>query len=244
MNGEALFNQEMFEVIQEVSRQLLVNGGSPFNYRTPSRSHIALIATSQEHIKILGILHDNGVIKLNHYLAHTPFSIGETDQKTIEAMMMDVYEVATTREKLDKYAETLDVSDNSSQSEPEQKIICTLRLDDLDLKMKIGNYEERQVGRLHQDRSLYKLMIALSNRPTGTDVNRTDVLPNMKVPNLWQIFVRSNYGYLKPFFKYSKDRISFQSNVELSKLTVVSIISKINEKYRNNFVDIVKDFQR
>ncbi|HEY1644870.1 MAG TPA: hypothetical protein VGF75_00605 [Candidatus Saccharimonadales bacterium] len=248
MNGEARFNQDMYEVVQEITRQLLVSDGKTFEYRTSYglRSSV-LNVSSEEQVKLLNILNDKGVIRLNHYRIHNPGTevMTETllgDQAEIEAMMTQVYEITASKEKLDAFAEELIPS--IGQHGLGDKIMCALRLDDLDFKLTVGDYGEQRIGRLHQDRSLYKVMSALSTRPSGTDVNRIEVFPNSKGSNLWQIFVKSKYGYLTPFFKHSRDRISFQPNVELPKAMVLTMVSKINEKYRNNFDDIVKDLQR
>lgn len=236
MSGETSFNRDMYEVVQEIIRQLLVNDSKPFDYQASYglRSAVPYVSTEEQQ-KLLGILHNKGIIRLNHYRVHNPGTeamvIMEEEPAEIEAMMSHVYEITTSKAKLEQYASSLNVTDTAENST--QSYTCTLRLHDRDMMLKIGEYPEKQIGRLQEDRPLHKLMAALSSRSPGVEVRSADVLPN--IDNLWQLFGKSNYSYLAPFFKTSNKRITFYPTIELSRDEVVTMISKVTEKYRKNF---------
>jgi hypothetical protein len=243
MSGEATFNRNMYEVVQEIIRQLLVNDSEPFEYKTTYGLRSSVVNVSrEEQLKLLSILNDKGVIRLNHYRVHNPGTevMMETqlgDEAEIEAMMSQVYEITASKAELDQYAASLSVPGKEQETIAGiQMITCTLRLHDRDMMLKIGEYPEKQIGRLQEDRPLHKLMIALSSRSPGVDVRSADVLPN--ADNLWQLFGKSNFSYLAPFFKHTNRRIAFYPTVELSKNQVISLISKVTEKYRKNLDSI------
>lgn len=120
--------------------------------------------------------------------------------------------------------------------------ICRLRLKDVQLLLKIGECDEMQIASLHEDRDPHTLFKKLLNSP-DTSFGRLEIFENGSVEHLWQIVSKSHLAYLSPFFERSKDRMLIHAQVGLDSDQIISLISKINEKYRKNFDAILASLQ-
>lgn len=116
---------------------------------------------------------------------------------------------------------------------------CRLRLKDVQLLLKIGDSDELQIANLHEGRDPHNLFKTLLNSP-NTSFGRLELFEGGSVSDLWQVVSKSNLAYLKPFFEYRKDRMLIHNQIDLEPSQVISIISKINEKYRKNFDTVLK----
>lgn len=120
---------------------------------------------------------------------------------------------------------------------------CRLRLKDVQLLLKIGGCDEMQIVSLHEDRVPHRLFKKLLNNP-DTHFRRLEIFEGGSVENLWQVVSKSNLAYLSPFFERRKDGLLIHSQVDLGSGQIISIISKINEKYRKNFDAILSSLQK
>lgn len=239
MTGEESFSQEAHDLVQEVIRQLLLHDGEPFTYRFQPKLEI----TKAEQLYILKSLARKGVIKFKEYMVPDAFKHNEG----IEAQIYNGrrFVITASKEKLEQYGANLGVNHNAKETRmPEKKIKCRLRLDGRDFKLKIGDYPEQLIGRLNEGSTVYDLTLALSRSPSGSYVNRLDVVPTYRNRNLWQAYTRNGYSYLKPFFSSADNRIAMQEEVELTAEEIFSMLPKIAEKYRNNFDSIEQDLRR
>ena len=234
MEGKKEYIRAVYEVVQELMRQLLINNGNGFDYVPQSSRGVAQYADINEQLKILSALEKHGVIELRSPRDWAQWS-GEADYTT--------YEVVATRKKLEKYASKLRKllqPINESSESSNGRIPCVLRLHDIELLLKVNGYDEQVIARLHDGRDPHILFTAMSNVSPGTTLQHLEIFPSGKHIDLWQVLARSNLGHLRPFFKWSKGKITNNWQTELSKAQVIEIISKINEKNRKNFVEIEK----
>ncbi|HUD05448.1 MAG TPA: hypothetical protein VMR18_00795 [Candidatus Saccharimonadales bacterium] len=236
MQGEQAYNRAVYEVVQEIIRQLLLHDGADFDYKFQSEN---LGITSLEQLKILRLLSNKKII---NFKQHVRQKGGDWSDDDIRAIYYDRFEIVTTKEKLDQYAASLNTSNTEvprMSANTDKTIMCTLQMKDRDMVLKVGEYPEQKIGKMLEGRPLYRLMAALSGKPPGVFVTSADVLPN--VDDLWQLFAKSNYSYLAPFFQHSKKRIAFFPTIELSIDQVLSILSKVTDKYRQNVAGIAKN---
>lgn len=143
-----------------------------------------------------------------------------------------------------QFAELTEKCKQAEKSTPvnTESIRCRLRLKDVQLLLKIGDADELQIAALHEDRDPHTLFKKLLNNPS-ISFSRYEIFENGSVDNLWQLISKSNLAYLSPFFERSRGKILIHNQIDLDPNQVISIISKINEKYRKNFDDVLKSLQ-
>ena len=235
MEGEKEYTRAIYEVVQEIIRQLLQHDGKPFTYSFQPKLEISKLEQSY----MIRALARNGVIKFKRHMVSDIFMHNEGIEEKIYNRRRFV--ITASKEKLEQYARGLKVSDEGISrtiEQVDQAIMCTLRMNDRDMMLKVGDYPEQKIGQLLEGRPLYRLMAALQGKPPGVVVTSAEVLPN--IDNLWQLFAKSKYSYLAPFFQHSNRRIAFYPTVELSRNQVLSILSKVTDKYRQNADSIAK----
>ena len=129
MEGKKEYIRAVYEVVQELMRQLLINNGNGFDYVPQSSRGVAQYADINEQLKILSALEKHGVIELRSPRDWAQWS-GEADYTT--------YEVVATRKKLEKYASKLRKllqPINESSESSNGRIPCVLRLHDIELHL-------------------------------------------------------------------------------------------------------------
>ena len=240
MQGEQAYNRDIYEVVQELIRQLLHHDGEPFTYTFQPDLKI----TKREQLYIFRTLAKKDVIKFEQHMVPSIFMHNEGIEVNIYNRRRFV--ITTSKEKLELYSASLGVDHNAKEAHMSQKKIkCKLLLDgSRDLKLKVGDYTEQPIGKLNEGSTVYDLTTALSRTSAGSFVNRLDIVPNYKSRNLWQAYTRNGYSYLKPFFSSADNRIAMRDEVELTAEQILSMIPKIAEKYRNNFGLIEQDLRR
>lgn len=187
-----------------------------------------------EQLKLFLKLAELGVIKIEH--------LPQTDEMLLEvgipstSFKFEIIEPQFTQ--LHEDYDRMEAKPFSSSD----LIACRLRLKDVQLLLKIDGFEEMLIANLHEDRDPHTLFKKLLNSP-DTHFGRLEIFESGSVDNLWQIVSKSNLAYLSPFFERSKDRMLIHSQVSLEPGQVISIISKINEKYRKNFDTVLKSLQ-
>lgn len=234
MDGKKLFNRAVYEVIQELFVQQSISHKKPFDYSPQFRGNVAEYADPSEQIDILYLLQDKNILKLR--------SVERGDPP------LPYLQVTTSPKSLHDFMKQLEagaVIDKNSDVKSGERIECSIRLDDLNIMLKIGDFSEKSVGRLHEGRAPHALMVALQHAPKGAVLHHARIFESASYKNLWQIMTKSSYGYLSPFFiRPSAGEIGLKENVRLSRKELANLVSKINEIYRNNFVDTLDELQR
>lgn len=241
MEGEKEYTRAMYELVQELIRQLLQHDGEPFTYAFQPKLEI----TKLEQLYIIRALARKGVIKFKERMVSDIFMHNEGIEAKIYNRRRFV--ITASKDKLEQYAISLGIDHKAKEVHtPQKKINCRLLFNDNDreFKLKIGDFTEQLIGKLNDGSTVYELTAALFRNPAGVYVNRLDVVANYKSRNLWQAYTRNGYSYLKPFFSSADNRIAKRDEVELTVEQVLSMIPKIAEKYRNNFDFIEKDLRR
>lgn len=205
----------------------------------PKERHIFLQRTGldlsyEEQLKLLLKLAEQGAIRIEY--------LPQEDEMLLEVGIPSTsFRFEIIEPQFAELATQCRQNENSS-SEDQIAIACRLRLKDVQLLLKIGDSEELQIAGLHEGRDPYTLFKKLLNSP-DISFGRLEIFESGSVKDLWQVVSKSNLAYLKPFFEYSKDRMLVHNQIDLEPNQVILIISKINEKYRKNFDDVLKSLQ-
>ena len=183
-----------------------------------------------EQLKLFLKLAELGVIEIEH--------LPQTDEILLEVGIPSTsFKFEIIEPQFTQLYEDYSKRETKSPSTSEV-VACRLRLKDVQLLLKIGDFEEVLISNLHEDRDPHTLFKKLLNNP-DTGFGRLEIFEDGSVDNLWQVVSKSNLAYLSPFFEHSKNRILIHSQIDLEPEQVISMISKINEKYRKNFDGIL-----
>jgi hypothetical protein len=126
--------------------------------------------------------------------------------------------------------------DRPKHSKPEGSSTARLSFRDGTLSLSIDEDEYHTVAKLTDGLRPFQLFEALFSKPIGVTIPSADIF-NSRV-NLKQVIVKSNLSFTLPFLDesalpYGIGRKSEYINIPPSE--VKKLLSKLNEKYRNNF---------
>lgn len=108
---------------------------------------------------------------------------------------------------------------------------CVLRLEDVNLILKVGNNEEYVIAKVREDTTLFKLLAKVTGYPNFL-VKNTDVYDSGAYKNLWSIISNARLAYLKPFFDTRTRGIIFKPIINVSKSKAEEIESGVSAKFR------------
>lgn len=133
------------------------------------------------------------------------------------------------------YDEFLDLLRQKNKDIQKSDLVeCVLRFDDVTLYLKIGENEEHPIGKVQDESVLHQLLAKICSYP-NTYFTNTSIFPSGSYSNLWQIFTKSRYSYLRSFFETKTKSIKFVPTAKLSKAEINTMLSQVTAKYRKSF---------
>lgn len=221
--GELSGDSAIDIVLRELDYQVKTKGdGFHYDFNGAIASKY-LPRTEQENI--LRTLNEKNLIKLRVLSASSDAveALGEDEPHWVSLFVIDtVNDISTKSSTIDNLTQDLHL------------VKLSFRDGNLFLSVDGGDY--LTIGKQSDGLSSFRLMNALFAKPPGVIIPSADIFD--KKQNLKQIITKNKLDYILPFLDENVLPYSIarrDEDVKISTADLQLLLSKINEKYRNNF---------
>lgn len=232
--GESRTDVAIARMFDELKYQSEINQSAFFKYASQYVKGVGRYLDTNEQLRVLDLMHKRGDIILKkqqrHNNASSGFSLieGEDSELTQSLMTTDyIVDVTATKWPL-----------SADDQKPNTGHIARLNFRDGTVSIAIDDSRYKSIASLSDGHKPFRLLEALFSKPVGVMIPSADIFNSKE--NLKQIISKSHLDYLLPFldetaFPYSVSRKEQEIRMTPSELNI--FLSKINEKYRNNFAE-------
>lgn len=211
-------------VLRELDYQIKTKGNN-FNYDFNGSIASKYLPRSEQE-NILRTLNKNGVVKLRIESAQNSAVelLGEDEPHWIDLYVIDSVDLSSPAKPL-------------TESTTQHTHLLRLNFRDGNLSLSIDGGKYSLIGKQSDGLKSFKLINALFAKPPGVVIPSADIFDEKL--NLKQIITKNKLSYILPFLDenvlpYSISRKD--EDVQLSTSDLKILLSKLNEKYRNNFI--------
>lgn len=229
--GESRTDISIARMFDELKYQSEIKQSSSFPYTTQYVKGVGRYLDTNEQHNILKLMDARGLIRLyiqqRHNNASSGFALIEGEEsETTQSLMSTEYVV--------------DVSKVTWPQATNEQVSHTARLNFRDGTVSIGidGGEFKIAGSVSGGLGSYRLLEGLFSKSVGVVVPSADIFD--KRTNLRQIITKNNLDYVIPFLDetalpYAISRS--KQEIELTSDELKTLLSKLTEKYRNNFIE-------